>query len=613
MSCCNVNFQQQEEKQFGHTVHSLNSCMAHGLKQTFVDEPALSLHFARNAYAIVTSFWLFSATLALQLVSKVPAAEAIKSQELYFQFPSVSTLIFSCLSVLLLVLGWNAMRLEDNQPKILLKPIEDKELAKESKQFLAKALSRCIQFRTISFDPDSEIKPDHSQLQGILKYLREIFPLCFEKLNPTYVGNNGEKYSVIFEWTGTDKSLKPVMMCSHTDVVPCPEEKNWTHPPFNGTISKDGVVWGRGAIDDKHNVVTQLFAVESFLKRGVRPRRTLYICMGHDEEIGGPNGAAAIATELRRRNVKAEFILVRISLLLLGREKNNTIEHTHTQDEGSMILRNAIPGCKKPIAFISNAEKGAMNIHLQVDCKDSGHSSQPPLGESNIGILAKAISRLEARPFPLHMDTYLNTLRFVASELSFPLRVVASNSWLFKPLLARLVLRKKSTAALVRTTTAVTILKAGEKINSIPGVANAFVNHRIHPGDRSKENVLRYDRSVINDSRVKLTPFSFDGKRGSWTPIAPLSSTKTFGFREIQKSVCAIFGAATTEMLMIGNTDTKHYWDVSQNIYRFSAINIDVKDVAMFHGVNERLSIENLFNLSRFYGDLIERVCFSSS
>ena len=304
--------------------------MAHGLKQTFVDEPALSLHFARNAYAIVTSFWLFSATLALQLVSKVPSAEAIKSQELYFQLPSVSTLIFSCLSVLLLVLGWNTTRLENNQPKIPLKPILDEKLAKESKQFLGKALSRCIQFRTISFDPDSKFKPDHSQLQGILKYLREIFPLCFEKLNPTYVGNNGEKYSVIFEWTGTDKSLKPVIMCSHMDVVPCPEEKNWTHPPFNGTISKDGVVWGRGAIDDKHNVVTQLFAVESFLKRGVRPRRTLYICMGHDEEIGGPNGAAAIAAELRRRNIKAEFILVRILSLSFSETKNKQHTHTHT-------------------------------------------------------------------------------------------------------------------------------------------------------------------------------------------------------------------------------------------------------------------------------------------
>jgi carboxypeptidase PM20D1 len=74
--------------------------------------------------------------------------------------------------------------------------------------------------------------------------------------------------------------------------------------------------------------------------------------------------------------------------------------------------------------------------------------------------------------------------------------------------------------------------------------------------------------------------------------------------------VSAIYGAATTQMLMIGNTDTKHYWDVCQNIYRFSAINIDIKDVAMFHGVNERVSVENLLNLSRFYRDLMERVLF---
>ena len=307
MACCSFR-QQQQQRHFGHTVHSLNACMAHGLKQTFVDEPALAIHFARNAYAIATSFSLFSATLALQLLSKFPAAEATKSQD--FQLPSASTLIFSCLCILFLILAWNTARLENNQTKIQLKPIGDEKHARDTKNFLANVLSRCIQFRTISFDTDSEIKADHTQLQGLLKYLRGTFPLCFEKLKPKYVGNNGEKYSILFEWTGTDKSLKPVIICSHLDVVPCPEETKWTHPPFSGTISKDGTVWGRGAIDNKHNVVTQLFAVELFLKRDVRPKRTLYICMGHDEEIGGPNGAAAIAHELRRRNIKAEFILV---------------------------------------------------------------------------------------------------------------------------------------------------------------------------------------------------------------------------------------------------------------------------------------------------------------
>ena len=169
-------------KQFGHTVHSLNSCMAHGLRQTCCGRTGTSIHFAEKRDAIVTSFWLFSATLALQLVSKVPSAEAIKSQELYFQLPSVSTLIFSCLSVLLLVLGWNTTKLEKPTNPRYPETNTGRKLAQESKQFLGKALSRCIQFRTISFDPDSKFKPDHSQLQGMLKYLRDV-SVVFRKLN----------------------------------------------------------------------------------------------------------------------------------------------------------------------------------------------------------------------------------------------------------------------------------------------------------------------------------------------------------------------------------------------------------------------------------------------
>ena len=288
-------------------MHSMNSCMAHSLKQTFVEEPALSIHLARQAYAIVTSFSVFSAIGTLYVISKFPAAEAsTKNQDYYFRVPSLKWMILSCLGVLLTVLAWNTWRLENNQVNEPLKPIQDENESKKSKAFLANVLSKCIQFRTISFDPDSELKPDHTQLQGLIKYLSETFPLCFQKLNPQYLGHNGEKFSTLFEWSGTNKTLKPAIFCSHLDVVPCPEEKKWTHPPFLGTISKDGVVWGRGAIDNKHNVVTQLFAIESFLRRGVRflfllldlltnllthplqvrPKRTLYICMGHDEEIG---------------------------------------------------------------------------------------------------------------------------------------------------------------------------------------------------------------------------------------------------------------------------------------------------------------------------------------
>ena len=276
-----------------------------------------------------------------------------------------------------------------------------------------------------------------------------------------------------------------------------------------------------------------------------------------------------------------------------------------------MILRKAIPGYPKDrgVAFVCTCEKGAVNVMMEVsDVCPPGHSSQPPLGESNVSVLCDAVARLKAKPFPCFVSSYLDTLRYVASELSFPLRVVASNTWLFQPLLKRIVLSKKTTAALVRTTTAITILNAGEKINSIPGVARAFVNHRVHPEDRSKENVLAYDRRVVNDSRVKLSVFDFDGTPNAWTPIAPASSTETYGFDAIKRSVAAIFRAPVTPMLMVGNTDTKHFWDICQHIYRFSAIEIDVEDVGMFHGIDERVSTENLVRLRAFYANLIRRV-----
>jgi len=84
--------------------------------------------------------------------------------------------------------------------------------------------------------------------------------------------------------------LKPVLLCAHLDVVPAKEEDGWDVPPFEGRV-QDEFIWGRGAIDDKHMVFAILEAAEHLLKREYRPKRTIYFGFGHDEEIGGVNGA----------------------------------------------------------------------------------------------------------------------------------------------------------------------------------------------------------------------------------------------------------------------------------------------------------------------------------
>jgi len=144
------------------------------------------------------------------------------------------------------------------------------------------------------------------------------------------------QHSRVYKWTGSDKSLPPIMLCAHIDVVPAPGK--WVQPPFAGKIV-DGVIWGRGAIDNKHNVVGELAAVEELLKKGFEPRRTVYLALGHDEEIGGNQGAKFIADHMQ----KVEKI-----------GKNGMVA---IFDEGPMMVEGALPGVKGPVALVANSEK----------------------------------------------------------------------------------------------------------------------------------------------------------------------------------------------------------------------------------------------------------------
>ena len=128
-------------------------------------------------------------------------------------------------------------------------------------------------------------------------------------------------YSLLYKWPGQDEHLKPLLLLAHMDVVPVEPgtEGAWTQPAFEGRIA-DGYVWGRGAIDDKAAVVGILEAVEQLLREGYQPRRTIYLAFGHDEELGGPAGAPALAALLDSRGVTPEYVLDDIDTpaLLLG-------------------------------------------------------------------------------------------------------------------------------------------------------------------------------------------------------------------------------------------------------------------------------------------------------
>ena len=250
-------------------------------------------------------------------------------------------------------------------------------------------LSKAIQYKTISYNEESI--PDKEAFIGFHNFLKETFPLTHSRLTLEKIND----YSLLFTWKGSIDSIKPIIFMSHQDVVPVdlPTIGEWEAGPFNGEITEKDII-GRGSLDDKSTLVGLLEAIEKLLEESFEPKRTIYLAFGHDEEVGGTNGAAAIANYLKEKGIKAAM----------------------TIDEGGFIGENLIDGLNNPIAMVNLAEKGFASFRLIVET-NGGHSSAPPK-DNTIGVLAQAILDLEKNQFPYKLVEPINhQIEFIGAEL----------------------------------------------------------------------------------------------------------------------------------------------------------------------------------------------------
>jgi carboxypeptidase PM20D1 len=337
----------------------------------------------------------------------------------------------------------------------------------------AERLARAVRFETVA--PEGERRFDGAAAEGLHEFLRQSYRRAHEVLSREMVGG----YSVLYRWEGTEPQLSPILLMGHLDVVPIEPgtERDWLEPPFSCRIS-EGYIWGRGTIDDKSTVLATLEAVELLLGNGFRPRRTVYLAFGHDEETRGQDGAAKIAELLRSRNIVLDFVL----------------------DEGLFIVDGIAPGIVDPVALIGTAEKGWLTVMLTAT-GPGGHSAMPPR-HTAVGTLAAAIQRLEANPMPAAIRPPVTEFfARVAPEMSLLHRVAFANLWLFGPLVRQELGRSTTTNAIIRTTSAVTVARAGTLENVLPKSATAVVNFRILPGDTTT-GALEHARRVIADPHV---------------------------------------------------------------------------------------------------------------
>lgn len=470
------------------------------------------------------------------------------------------------LLILAVIVVSNTLSIASNQPAP-----ENRTLVQVPDNAIQK-LSESIQIRTISPEDPKDFQPE--EFERFQEFLKASFPLVEQHLSKTIVSN----YSVLYEWKGRNSSLKPALFMGHLDVVPIEPgtEKDWKHPPYSGTIS-DGFIWGRGSIDDKVNVIGGLEAVEQLLATGYQPERSIFLAYGHDEELSGTAGALQISRILHDRNLTLEFVI----------------------DEGLFILEGSMPGIEKPVAFVGIAEKGYLDLELVVRSK-GGHSSSPP-AETAVGILSNAIAKFESDPFPASIKGAVSQMFDAAApEMSFGFKLLFANRWLFSPIILSELSGAGTTNAMIRTTTAPTMLSGSLKSNVLPQRVSAIVNFRILPGE-TIASVTQRVQQVINDPRVEVQ------QSGDANEPVPPSDIDGVGYQSIVRAVRSIFpGVPVVPSMMIGGTDSKHMAPLSRNIFRFSPMQLNDDELAGFHGTNERLRVDTFKKIVQFYATVIQ-------
>jgi len=477
--------------------------------------------------------------------------------------------LLALLGLAVLVLALNTWRQGSRQVNV--PPVEAIAI---DEQAAAQSLSAAIQARTVSSLDDPTLNADQFEL--LHGHLQSRYPKLHATLQREVVGG----LSLLYTWPGSDPSAKGIVLMAHQDVVPIAPgtEGRWQAEPFSGTV-KEGFVWGRGSWDDKANLIAQMEAVGMLVASGFQPKRTIYLVFGADEEVGGRRGAKAIAELLKQRNVKLDFVI----------------------DEGLLITEGVLPGLKPPAAIIGVAEKGSVSLELSV-AVPPGHSSIPPAkGTSAIAMMSAALKQLDDKQLPANIRGVAREMfQTVAPEMSGFSRVALSNLWLFGSVVQGQLEAGASTNATLRTTTALTIVNAGNRENVLPGLAEATVNYRLLPGD-TQATVLEHAKQAIGNDQVTL-------KVSTASEASKVAPTDSASYKLIERTVRELFpGTIVAPGLMVGGTDSKHFEDICDHIYKFSPVRAGPEDLSRFHGTNERITIANLAELIRFYHRLLSQ------
>jgi carboxypeptidase PM20D1 len=424
-------------------------------------------------------------------------------------------------------------------------------------------LQKAITHKTISWGGNRPT--DTSEFMAFKNFLVRTYPLVHSRLSLQEFGG----FTNLYKWEGKNSSLPPYVLMAHYDVVPVEEAalSKWTCRPFGGEL-KDDKVWGRGAVDDKASVIAILEAVEKLLQENFTPDRTVYVSLGHNEEIGGIGGAGEVAKWFRQNNIKPALVL----------------------DEGGMITKT-MKYTDRPVALISTAEKGYMSFELKVE-QAGGHSSQPKQ-ETAIDVLNKALVNLRKLQMPVHFTEPVEEMFLrLGKQMPFKERMAFANRWLFEKMIAKAAESDGQQNALFHTTLVPTLISAGIKDNVIPSVATAIVNCRLLPGE-TLDNVEAFMKKQMADERVAIRRLNDE-----FYNAPTITSFTGKGFQHVEALVYkTVKDVLPVPFQLMGTTDSRHFQDISEAVIRFTPFT----DVKGYHGIDEHIELADFRQMIFFY------------
>ncbi len=431
-----------------------------------------------------------------------------------------------------------------------------------------KCLQTLVKFKTISYK-DSSLEDDNE-----FEKLIESLPLLYPNVFKTCTFTRLEDRALLFKWQGENHD-NPCVLMAHYDVVPVNEEL-WQMPAFDGII-KDGVLWGRGTLDTKVTFNGVLFSANYLIGQGFTPKNDIYFAFSGGEEV---NGKGAV-------NIVDYF-------------ENNGITPALVVDEGGAVVENVFPGVKSACGLIGIAEKGMIDVEYK--CNSQGGHASAPKPHTPVGILSKACTKIENKPFKMHITKPVKEMfDTLGRHSTFLYKMIFANLWCFKGILNMLAKKQGGEMnALMRTTVAFTQMEGSKASNVIPPVAKMVSNIRLNPCD-TVDSALKYLEKVVDDKNVQIT------KIHGMNP-SRISQTDCDGYNRVATAVASTWkGAIVSPYLMVQCSDSRHYGRISDKVYRFSAMDLTSEERATIHGNNERIRLETICKAVEFYIRLIKQ------